>query len=595
MFNPMKKKKYVLYGARLKRYFIHYIVFWVLMLMFYICSFGSSLLTFFVLLAVTVAALILAKIITFDEERSIQLTKETVEEFPAASGDELRKAYKKRVDRELRYDALAFLLLAVFIAVWLLVAKLSGASDTNVILFGFGGLTVAPIAIAISLFIISFLPRKTDAASDTLEKYIKERTEQPALSARLEKPDLRFCGPIPCFMDQSETPTVESVCASLKSMVISTGVTVLLIIIRVIGYSVALLNSILFWPLLWIVPTVAFAFIFYFKRRKLTRRRILNPIKARTYRRLMKNGTLVKDRVLSVLPGADDGTTLEICFERAGTVLCTCPFLDVRKLLKTRDRTAFLLMLGKSVQGVFFVKEEEVKIDYQSEIHHTKPAELPPLEERLARMVDTGEYPSDEQIREAALTRLDATDPAVIKAWADEKEALRELSGRLADHTPAERERSDIISLNITARISGTDKYRDLRRMESKILEEGITRKEIVAKKNLRVPFRAYLPLIIAAAALVAVIVIIRLIQNRTGAELSWAYVFTSTVSGILSLRFASVLINTVKIKNQFKKLKEAYRNPEFWSAMIEVEKYKAFNKRWEDGCYNDQIKHEKK
>ena len=66
-------------------------------------------------------------------------------------------------------------------------------------------------------------------------------------------------------------------------------------------------------------------------------------------------------------------------------------------------------------------------------------------------------------------------------------------------------------------------------------------------------------------------------IEKSTGASLTWAYILLSTVSGLLAMRFANVLLNTAKVKRDFKKLIEAYADPRFWSAMLEVETYRIF------------------
>lgn len=593
----MKDSKIRLYGARLKRLFIHFVVFWGLLVVYSMAAAETSAVIVFIVFSVIgIGGLIMGKSSTFDHERELQVTRETIEADPKASGEELRMAYQKRMGRDKRLDALACLLFAGFVALWILVLKISDAPDLTM-LIGWCVLTPAPLVLALVLLISSFLPRKKPVPSE-LEDYIRDRKDQQALSERLERPDLRARGLIPCRMDQPETPTFESVCESLKPLVETRGIAALFVIVRILVYPLPFGYGILgaaVWGvgtlLFLIFGSILFMFVFYFKLRRRTRGMNRYPIKAKTFRRLKAKGTLEEDRVLSAIPSVDDGTTLELCFDRAGTIQCKCSIQDYRKLLERNGRTAYLLMLGKSVQAVFFAEEDEVEVESPGErpipLTWSAPPrpEAPPLEEEeIARIVEEGGYPSDEQIREAALKRLEAKDPAVIKVWTDDLDAWHELWKRSAQGlSQADNERRTLLYSNLSRRIMGEDEFRDLREMDSKLREEGVTREEIVAKQRLRVPFRAYLPLVIAVVGLIAGIAVVRLIENSTGAELGWVYVALSTVSGVVSLRCATAMLNTRKVKKDFRKLKSAYDDPRFWSAMIEVEAYRIFNDQWNE------------
>ena len=190
-----------------------------------------------------------------------------------------------------------------------------------------------------------------------------------------------------------------------------------------------------------------------------------------------------------------------------------------------------------------------------------------------------GSFLSDEQMQEAARRRLEHLDPSQQDAWEDalnEEYALME-SKSWVNGTSAERERASMLLSESLSMASGPYAYSDLIRMDDSLREEGVSREEILAQKSISVPFRAFLPLILAAAALIVGTPIIALIQRNTGAELGFLYVLLSAASGIVAMRFANTLLNARKVKKDFKKLQKAYSDPLFWSSRIEIQKYMLF------------------
>ena len=181
--------------------------------------------------------------------------------------------------------------------------------------------------------------------------------------------------------------------------------------------------------------------------------------------------------------------------------------------------------------------------------------------------------------------RLSEIDPAVKKMWKSEIDECYELTsaGKVLNGTSAEKNRISMLMSQSLAHKKGPAKYEGVGNgglffIDKQLTEKGnLKREQIMAESKIKVPFKTYLPLIIAIALIIIAVPVLALIQRETGVDLTWASVLISTVSGIVSMTFAGLLINTHRTKKNYKKLQKAYMEPEFWQAKIDIEAYTIF------------------
>ena len=593
-------------GFRLKWTFIRLILFISLMMVY-----SVSPIVGIILLVIVIGYLLFWELDLFRIERNNQIAREVIEAYPNASADQLRSIYQTHSCRQMRQDALLYLFLALYEALWSLLLYRVGLYPEW---FKYAGviLTAVLLAVAMVLLILSLLPGTGKKPVPYLEDYIQNRTGQQALTERLSRQDFRHSGKAFGEIVTEGEATLERMVDSLKGLTESLGLRVFMVGLRILIDVVVLLWIILclsqggsyLIAALVVLSFFILARVFISCIKKNGNAITRFPVSNKAMRKLKTSGVLIKDRVLSAIPSLTDATSLEICFEKTGTVNCSLGTEAYQNLRNTSGQEALLLRDEKRVYLVDILKDpgakeaEPVEAFDVEDVSHTTDAlgvaEAPPLaaipqptgiadritEDKILRMVEEGKLPTNEQLHEAGYDHLNRIDPAIKKRWKSEIDESYELfkSGKYIHGTTAEKGRSSMLTSTFLQYKSGPDPYRDMIMMDRQLTEDQkISREEIVATKDLRVPFKAYLPIIIAVLMIVIAIPTVALIERETGADLAWISVVVSSISGIVAMSVASALLNSARSKKAFKKMKKVYQDPEFWKAKIKIEAFGIF------------------
>lgn len=608
---------------RFKQTFLRLIVFISLISVYSMTPFWGLILT-----VIAVGYYLLFYIRDHRGYRQRQLASEVIEAYPNAPGEQLRQVYRSLFGRQLRFDAAQYLFMGAYAALWTLILIKAeayyawGMGEIGIVIAWIiaGGLLLAGIA----LFVLSFFPGIIEGTEKkpvpVLEEYIEKRTGIEILTQRAARPDLRTLGRALCNANLTSAPEKGLALADAKAADLGIGMKIFLIVLRIfIDIAVAL------WVIMclareggyYVAGFIVFSFFvllkyFWGNAQKGGLYLVKKNGAGKSMRKLVKSSVMIQDTLLSTLPSPIDATALEFCFDKTGTVKAACNLYDYQKLRNASGIEAFLLRDEKRVYWVGFLKEtvDALAESAEAETEAVETIDAPPetaaiIEPQTASaqsslesspvklpckidipaMLAEGKFPTNEQIHDAAIVRLSEIDPAVKKTWKSEIDECYELTsaGKILNGTSAEKNRISMLMSQSLAHKKGPAKYEGVGNgglffMDKQLTEkDNLTREQIMAESKLRVPFKTYLPLIIAIALIIIAVPVLALIQRETGVDLTWASVLISTVSGIVSMTFAGLLINTHRTKKNYKKLQKAYMEPEFWQAKIDIEAYTIF------------------
>ena len=620
-----KKIKMQFIDFRFKQTFLRLIVFLSLISVYSMSPFFGLILT-----VIAVGYYLLFYIRDHRGYRQRQLASEVIEAYPNAPGEQLRQVYRSLFGRQLRFDAAQYLFMGAYAALWTLILIKAeaynawGIGEIGILIAWIiaGGLLLAGIV----LFVLSFFPGIIEGTEKkpvpVLEEYIEKRTGIEILTQRAARPDLRTLGRALCNANLTSAPDKGMALTDAKASDWGVGMKIFLIVIRIfidIVVAVWIIMCLAREGGYYVAGFIVFSFFvllkyFWGNAQKGGFYLIKKNGAGKSMRKLIKSSVMIQDTLLSTLPSPIDATALEFCSDKTGTIKAACNLHDYQKLRNASGMEAFLLRDEKRVYWVGFLKEtvdalaesaeaeteaaETIDaptvaaaiVEPQAAFAQSSPESSPvklPCKIDIPVMLAEGKFPTNEQIHDAAIVRLSEIDPAVKKMWKSEIDECYELTsaGKILNGTSAEKNRISMLMSQSLAHKKGPAKYEGVGNgglffMDKQLTEKGnLTREQIMAESKIKVPFKTYLPLIIAIALIIIAVPVLALIQRETGVDLTWASVLISTVSGIVSMTFAGLLINTHRTKKNYEKLQKAYMEPEFWQAKIDIEAYTIFEK----------------
>lgn len=297
-------------------------------------------------------------------QREQQISSEVIELFPELDEAGLKEAYGKRRRKEIRLEALLYLLLGAETVLWGLILYAAGATEFS---YSFCLTLLSPVVLLLSLglFITSFMPlRKSD--TPTLDEYAADGELRRIMIERSLRPDQRRDGSIYLLWTDAE-PNDED----LKRLIDqspggkkrSFGEILIFIFAGFffIGLPVILLLGFLLiylatgtysWAVIMSAVIILFVLLIC----------IYLIAKKRDERYADRYGLLRKglyrkttDRVLSVIRNEDNAFTSEMCFDRSGVVKLSGAEQRHSLLLNTVGQEALLLTTGggKVLAAVF--------------------------------------------------------------------------------------------------------------------------------------------------------------------------------------------------------------------------------------------------
>ena len=515
--------------------------------------------------------------------RERQIAAEVIEMDPEPSREALRAAYGQRRQKELRLEAGWYVCFAVAVFLWVLGLYGADASPLSWIV-GMLGLVPALLLVALGLFIISFKDQTPDA-TPTIDAYLADTDLQQIMLARHVRPDHRREGDV-MVLQAEAAPADEDVARLVREKLASERSSPG----TIVGYVIAVLFFVVVPGLLFLLTLPMLLMrhemgwlsllmgivslpgilgsVYFLRNRKLSRR----PER----RKLLQAGaySMERDRVLSAIRDENEAFSMEVCFDRLGTVKLKDRVLQAW-LLEKPAREMLLLTRDKEVLAAVFQAEQAPEAAAPNE-SGSLTTEDPAAEGAPAQApAQTGAFLTDEQIRQAAEKRLAAMDPAQREKEENEFRRYLELSHRaygkgLDTETKAERQERDLIGYGQRQKLKAME-Y-DIQGIESDVMERlHASREEIYhMKKN---PFVKGMLVTLAIGVAVGIVgnLLTALIEKLTGADLRYLYVILSSLSGLIALAAAGRLMNIFR----FRKLQRTYQQPAFWDRLIDAEMYR--------------------
>ena len=513
-----------------------------------------------------------------ETDRSHQLAAEVALLFPDAPAAVQNREYAMRRRRELRVEALFYLILAVIAVFWLWAMHTANARPVSQTI---GLLVILPglLLTSIVLLVLSLIPRRNGTEMPEVTELDRQNTlramklpdgvPEPAdrqivrnLSVVPEKEKASTAGE---YLRQEKSRTrknywflVLGMCFFFVCPLILFGFGILFVLADgprwffVFTGFLALVSTTL-WVYITHMPggmgTVSAA------------RRRLKQLKSR------KCSACI-DTVLSHRMGADGA---EIDFEQSGKVLFPCDSKAYDMLFPVPRNEAVVITLEDKIQSILILPAAEAAEPAAPLAANGVPAE---------KGNDLPELPlSDEALHQAALEEIARMSPsrrreieAPIERSFDRIEAVRKKG--YSDITSAERGELQTDAAEVI-RKSIADLT--LSSIEETLMETlKVSRSDIMnMKKN---PFAASLcrRLLIAFAVEAVGIAVTAVIEKSTGASLGYVYVLTSVLSGSLAISCAESVLNM----SRFRKLQKAYRDPEYRRKMLDAEIYKELHEQ---------------
>ena len=292
-------------------------------------------------------------------EREQQLAAEAAAACPAGTQEELRECYVQLRRKELRLEALLYLLFALGFALLLWVLLFA---DANPLSFSFGVLFVIPglLLTALGLFLASLLRRKTEK-DDLLVFPSSDEI------ARARKTDHRGEVGILHVLPTRGKPSREDIAARLGRTTRNNGALrwvvigfflVTPIVLSVLTITIALIDSSQGWMLVFalFLLSVSVPLSIYLLK--------INGRQGGTAqaRKNLRSGSysLTADRVTDLCISTENPQALEVCFEKAGRYMIAIGIGNANDYERVKDLIkgdVWLLQLEPDAIPIVFVEE----------------------------------------------------------------------------------------------------------------------------------------------------------------------------------------------------------------------------------------------
>ena len=585
----MKKKESIrICGARARRLYRRFVIFLGMTALYSSVmafdAFSGPWIMGWVLLLGGAAGLIFGFFKTRDkrrDERERQIDSEAAERYPEATFREYEAAFIRFRRKELRLEALLYLLFAAASLGWAVLMYRSDA-DPTAVCFGGGIVTGALLLIAFGLLIASFeftnrrkanpYPEDAPFLPESRRKMLLERSARPDRRSNL---CLAEIVPVP---RKDQPADAKTYCAYARAGLhgyhfvswLAFGFFVLFPLVPFVFVLILSIQSGSFnWLLLFFGVVSAFSVSIWFYMEYLTDAMTVFPFRLLYWLIRTRTGAccVFQDRILSVIGYEDREKMQEICFDRAGTFW-----------VRWRGTVSELRALG--IEPGFRVTLVETGRRYLAVIVETNGENAEHETARTAEPTGDGEaipqnILTDAAFREEVQRRLSSMDPKERRKTENEIREYLGLSDLYVQKTlnGAHLSRGQEAEY-WSAHMRHVNRLRmdtELDGIEAQIMKKLSVSRETIAgmKKN---PYAAstLLALILTAVVGIGGILGTALIEKRTGAELGFVYILFSAATGALALTFGNRLMNLLR----FRKLQRAYRKPAFMEKKIKAAVY---------------------
>ena len=556
-----------MYGARLNRFTIRLAIF-VGMMGLYSLALGSTdwhLLSGGLLVAALTAGLVILWVTSRKQrklDRSHQLAAEVRMLYPGFPAEELDRAYTRRRRREMRLEALWYLLFAVLSALWFWVLYATDASPLTWVL---GVRTVLPALVLISagLLVGSFLPV---AAKDRMPLISQEETRatlQEASGLHIREDETSSVSLYHTEKDMTPEEYIREERKDLRSTVLFllfafaffAGLPIVMLVMALIDhfYQTLLIFIAVIGVTVWIImcavshsgPLAVIAMLIQLNR--------MRTGKCRAYR----------DELVSHAYGEEEGI-LELNLARTGTIKVRCQPQMYANHFAEPKKAAMVQTMGDRVERIELMPGAAYMPDAAGAAKKPAPAKVGRDDEQLL---------DEAYCRQEALRKIEGMASEQRQALEAEIESrfdvLDSLSGKGFSNLSTV-EQNEIMAAS-SAEMHRLQPDPELGGIETALTEKlGITRVEILRmEKNPFVPVLVR-RLILAAAVGLCGNLGTALAERSTGAELGFAYLAFSSFAGYLALRCGEAVVNVLR----FRKLQKAYRDPQYRRKLLDAAVY---------------------
>ncbi len=527
---------------------------------------GTRIFYIVVLLALLVGMLILW--IRSSEQRHLdrshQLAFEVTQLYPDASSADQNRLYHLRRQRELRLEALFYLVLAVLTAVWdlgLYAAQATAFSQVLTVLVILPGLAM----LSLVLLILSFTRQQK---YEEMPLLTAQELQWMRAAAQLRSRPAAGENRIRALTGEKEVLTTDEYLRRERKSALGSFFLMRFAFIFFCGCPlVLLLFGIAFaasgeqpWFLLFTGVLALLSIPLWVYMTRISHNESAHTWLLRYIR--LKSGKYhaSRDSILSAEWLESEGCA-ELDLSQAGTVRYPCSQEYYQKFCLESGKEALVLTLDGRVDSVALLPEGG---------EATASA---------AGKADTDLPLSEEAIRQAALTEIENMAPgrrqaieADIKATLDMTDYMRERG--YSNMTTEEQGRMHTVFAN-DLRNSTTDI--SLSSIEDYLTKRlQVTREEIgLMKKN---PFAAAVRRRLLLALVIEIVGVVgtAAAAKITGANLNFMYLIVSAVMGGLALSCAEQFISM----RRFRKLQKAYRDPKYRRQLLDAEIYRELKER---------------
>ena len=554
------------------------------------------------------------------EKHQRQLAAEVIEELPAEPIDSLYLAYAVRRKKELRLKALLYCTFAAVTLLWSLFLYALGKQPLAILVaiwFCVPALLLIGLGFLIASFLLSAKSNVSRWRSVRPQRILEEHACKPyrqkEYAERLTRPDHREEGYIPFQFSEN----VEAISAPPASADTGAGTNRRR---RLDGSSLAAFLFFTLLPCMLFLFTLfacigmgemhfllalfgllavfgIFLWLYLRKANRTTAHQRGASLSEETIATIRETGRVTADTLLSVERSIQDSIAMELCFDKAGTVKVQATQSYQHDLFAAQGKGARLYEQNGSIALVLLTGPKQNVSAYmpqnalseKRESTAEKPADqrsletpqkTPQVEESSEREEPiTARFYSDEEIVSLACARLRHMKPE--KRFALEKEIIELLDiNALASqkgYTHLSKDETALFHRMISRQLQRTKSMDyELIGVEDVLKKKfGLTRQQIYEMKRSPYKTRIWIPLLITVGIVVGGNLLLGLIARETGADLAWAHILLSTISGSLSLSLAGMLLNQLSHHRSFKKLKKKYMDPAFWDRLVEVEAYR--------------------
>lgn len=554
------------------------------------------------------------------EKHQRQLAAEVIEELPAEPIDTLYLSYALRRKKELRLKALLYFVFAAVTLLWSLFLYVLGEQPL-VILVGIWFCVPALLLIGLGFLIASFLLSarsnvdrwRSVRPQRILEEHACKPYRQKEYAERLTRPDHREEGYIPFRFSEN----VEAISASPASADAGAGInrrrhldgsslaaflffTLLPCVLFVVTLFVCISRGEMHFLLVLFGLLAVFSIFLWLYIRKANRtaahqRRASLP--EETIAAIRETGRVTADTLLSVERSIQDATAMELCFDKAGTVKVQATQSFQHDLFAAQGKGARLYEQNGSIALILLTGPKQnvsASMPQSTSPEKSEGTAEKPVEQRSLEMPQrtpqdekpsereepiTARFYSDEEIASLARARLSHMKPEKRFTLEKEINELLDINALTSQkgYTHLSKDETALFHRTSSRHLQRT-RSMDYELMGTEdVLKKnyGLTRQQIYEMKRSPYKTRIWIPLLITVGIVVGGNLLLGLIARETGAELAWAHILLSTISGGLSLGLAGMLMNQLSHHRSFKKLKKKYMDSAFWDRLVEVEAYR--------------------